>query len=145
MRLFGRYDSFGGRSDRTLSEYAPCANEVAIPVRGEGALYDLTFAGACVDEFVAADIDRGMIDTIARIALEEQQIAFFQIIDGIDTGPGVVLGIGMRAAPADLYARFRQTVVDESGTVERIGSFIAENVRVTELIPCAADHAVNAV
>jgi len=93
----------------------------------------------------AADIDRSMVDALACIAVEEQQIAALQIIDRLDQRPTVVFGIGMCTAAADRHTRFFQTVVDETGTVERVGTFVAENVWIAELILSAADHAVNAV
>ena len=126
-------------------EYAPSADKITIPVGGERALDDLSLARACVNKFIAADIDRGVIDTFARIALKEQEIAPFQILDGVDPSPAVVLGIGMCASAVDFDAGFGQTVVHETGTVKGIGTFVAEDIRVADLIMRAADHAVNAV
>ena len=86
-----------------------------------------------------------MVDALACIAVEEQEIAALQIVDGIDPFPAVVFRVGVRTAAAHRYARLFQTVIDETGAVERIGSFITQNVRIAELILCAADHAVGIV
>ena len=80
-----------------------------IPVGGEGALHNFSFAGTGVYKRTAADIDRRMIDALACFAVEEQEITAFQIIDGIDSCPAVVFRVRMCAAAADRYARlFRQ-------------------------------------
>ena len=51
----------------------------------------------------------------------------------------------MRASAADTHTRFFQTVVDQSGAVKGIRSFITENVRIADLILRAAYDTVNAV
>ena len=71
-----------------------------------------------MDKFASADVDCRVVDTIARVALEEQQIAFSEIVDGFNQRPTVVFGIGMRASAAHLDAGFGQTLVDETRTVE---------------------------
>ena len=85
----------------------------------------MPFACACMNELFIADIDCGVIDLIARIALEEQQIAFFEVVDGIDPGPSVVIGVGIRVPTSDLDAALVQTIMNETGTVKRVRTFVA--------------------
>ena len=67
-------------------------------------MHDLSLAGACMDELAVSDIDRGMVDLFTGIALEEQQIALFEVVDGIDSGPFVVVGVGICVPAPDLDA-----------------------------------------
>ena len=68
-----------------------------------------------------------------------------EIVHGIDPRPAVVVGIRICVAPADLYAAFVQAVVYETGTIERIRTFVAEHIGIAELILCAFDDSVDAV
>ena len=86
---------------------------------------NLSFAGTGVNEFLVPDIDCSMVDAAARIALEENEIAYFQIVDGIDPRPIVVSGVGVCIASADPYAAFVQAVVYQSGTVKRVRTFVS--------------------
>ena len=108
-------------------------------------MHDLPFTGTGVYKRIAADIDRCMVDTVGRCTVEKQEIAFFQFVHRIDQLPVIVLGVGMRASAADTHTRFFQTVVDQSGAVKGIRSFITENVRIADLILRAAYDTVNAV
>ena len=91
LRLFDQYCIFWDKCCTASAKHTPPTDKIPVPVRGEGALHDLSFAGARVDKLLIADIDCGMVDLLACIALEEQKVALFEIIDRIDPFPAVVV------------------------------------------------------